>query len=205
MCAGKEVALNMAKIDYGIVMRALLKDESECGDLAIVKENDQQCFLALFDVLGHGRNARKVALMANDYIERNYNNDLLDVMCGLHEHLRGTRGAVAALICFDIGSGEMSYVGIGNITVRLFGREQFRLVPRDGVIGYIMPKPEKRVINLFQGDIMIMHSDGIREHFDILECRDLFSASAQSIAEGLLNRFWKKHDDASCIALKYIP
>lgn len=199
------MVLNMAKIDYGIVMRALLKDESECGDLAIVKENDQQCFLALLDVLGHGKDARRVALIAENFIDQNYNNDLIDIMCGLHNHLRGTRGTVAALIRFDIGSGEMSYVGIGNITVRFFGREQFRLVPKDGVIGYIMPRPEKQIINLFQGDIMIMHSDGIREHFDILECKDLFPASAQKIAEGLLNRFWKKHDDASCIAFKYIP
>ena len=205
MCNCKEVALNMPRIDYGIVMRALLNDESECGDLAIVKQNGQQCFLALLDVLGHGKNARKVALMARDYIEQNYFNELVDIMNGLHKHLRGTRGAVAAFIRFNICSGEISYVGIGNISVRFFGREHYRAVSKDGVIGYIMPKPEKKSFTLSPGDIMVMHSDGLKEHFDVSECKDLFSESAQNIAEGLLKRLWKTQDDASCIALKYIP
>ncbi|MBP1760574.1 MAG: protein phosphatase 2C-like protein [Firmicutes bacterium] len=195
----------MNQFDYGMVMRALLLDESECGDLAIVKEDNQRCFLALLDVLGHGKKARKVAISAKDFIEQNYHKDLVEIMNDLHNHLLGTRGAVAALIRVDMGSGEMSYVGIGNIAVSIFRREQIRLVPKDGVIGYIMPRPVKQVIPLCQKDIIIMFSDGLRQHFNISECRDLFSQPAQKIAEELLNRLWKANDDASCIAFKYIP
>ncbi|MGE5396576.1 MAG: SpoIIE family protein phosphatase [Chitinophagales bacterium] len=195
----------MAKADSGLVVKGLLNTDAECGDLAIIKEEDQHCFMALIDVLGHGKDARRVALIASNYIESCYDKDLLDIMSGLHSQLKGTRGAVAALVSFDISSNEIHYVGIGNITVRLYGHKPSKLVPKDGVIGYMMPKPVKQVLDFFPGDVLIMHSDGIKEHFNIAECRDLFLGSAQNIAEGILDRFGKGTDDASCVVLKYIP
>jgi len=203
MCNGQKVVLNMAHVDCGLIMRALLVNESECGDLGIIKINQGDCFLALLDVLGHGVAAREVALIAQDYIENNYRSDLVDTINGLHVILRGTRGTVAALLHLDINTGKLSYAGIGNITVRILGQNPSRLILRDGIIGYMMSKPEKLFINLLPGDILLIHSDGIREHFDVSECADLFSESAQNIANGMFERFWKKNDDASMIVIKY--
>lgn len=194
----------MAYVDCGIIMRALLVHDSECGDLGIIKTNGEECFLALLDVLGHGATARDIALTAQHYIENNYNNELVDIIDGLHAVLKGTRGTVAALLHFEVNTGTLSYSGIGNITVRIFGRNSSRLILRDGIIGYMMSKPEKKVISLLPGDILLIHSDGIREHFDVSECADLFPESAQNIANELLVRFWKKNDDASLIVMKYI-
>ena len=49
-----------------------------------------------------------------------------------------------------------------------------------------------------------MHSDGIKEHFDIVECAGLLKEDAQDIASGILKQFGKKNDDDSCIVLKYL-
>ena len=193
----------MAKIEVGMIYKAFFGGETECGDIGFIKEEGNRCFLALIDILGHGSEARKVALYAKAFLENNYDKDIIYVMNGLHEHLKGTRGAVAAICNLDILTGEMCYVGVGNITVRIMGTKLIRLVPRDGVIGYSMAKPQKQFFKFHGGEILLLHSDGIREHFDSFECTDLLIESAEDIAEGILKRFEKKDDDASCIVLKY--
>lgn len=193
----------MSKIDLGMCFRALMGFESECGDIAVIKEYDNQCFIALIDVLGHGFEARKVALLAKKYLEHNYRNELTELMNGLHEYLKGTRGAVVAICHLDVFTGNLIYVGIGNITVRIFGTKSMRLIPKDGVVGYIIASPKKYTTKLHTGDVLIMYSDGIKEHFNEFECVDLLKKNSRKIAIGILEKFGKKNDDASCVVLKY--
>lgn len=194
----------MADIDLGMCYRAMLGPEWECGDIAVVKHYDNQCFIALIDVLGHGSAARKIALLAKGYLEDNYKGVLIELMNGLHKHLKGTRGAVAAMCHLNILTGELTYVGMGNITVRIFGVKPTRLTPKDGIVGYRMTTPQMLNIKLHPEDIILMYSDGIKEHFDIVECAGLLKEDAQAIARGILKQFGKKNDDASCVVLKYL-
>ena len=194
----------MSKVDYHLVKRALTLKETDCGDTGVIQEFNGHCFLALVDVLGHGSEAHTVALSAQKYLEQNYRQELIDVMDGLHGCLRDTRGAVAALCRLDTETGELIYVGIGNITVRVLGPRSARFIPRDGIVGYMMSTPKEQTLKLFAGDVLVMYSDGIKEHFEPSECRGILMGNAKSIAFGLLNQFGKKNDDASCIALRYL-
>jgi len=194
----------MASIDLGMCYQAILGSEWECGDIAVMKQYDNECFIALIDVLGHGSAARKVALSAKSYLEDNYKSILTELMNGLHQHLKGTRGAVVAMCRLDILSGELIYVGMGNITVRVFGLKPTRLTPKDGIVGYKMTTPQMFNIKLHPEDIVIMYSDGIKEHFDIVDCAGLLKEDAQDIASGILKQFGKKNDDESCVVLKYL-
>ena len=194
----------MSKVDYHLVKRALTLKETDCGDTGVIQEFNGQCFLALVDVLGHGSEAHDVALSAQKYLEQNYRQELIDVMEGLHTSLRGTRGAVAALCRLDTGTGKLIYVGIGNITVRVLGPRNYRLVSRDGIVGYMMSTPKEQTLKLFAGDVLVMYSDGIKEHFQLSESPGMLTGTAKSIAVGLLKQFGKKNDDASCIVLKYL-
>ncbi len=194
----------MRKIDFGIRTKALLGDISECGDIGIVREYDAECFLALIDVLGHGAEARTVAVSAEEYLNHNYRKEPETIMLGLHEHLKGSRGAVAAVCSLDIGSGRLKYVGIGNITVRIFGPAPIRFVSREGILGYGCIKPHPETVTLMPGDLFLMHSDGIKEHFDVIECTKLFKERSEIIAAGIMGRFRNQNDDSSCIVLKYL-
>ena len=193
----------MGRVEYHFVARALLGPSDECGDTGIIKEHKNHCFLALIDALGHGRNAHAVACLALAYLEENLDKALLALMNGLHDHVKGTNGGVAALCRLNIDTGELRYVGIGNITTKIIGMTTATLVPRDGVIGYLMPTPKEQQYILHSGDALILYSDGIRTHFNTLEYPGIFSGNAESIAKNLLNRLGKKDDDASCIVLRY--
>ena len=190
-------------IDFFIHKRALLLSDDECGDSGIVKLYNNTCFIALIDALGHGRNAHKVASSAEDYLNANYQNDLTSLMTGLHNCLKETRGAVASICKLHIPSGRLQFVGMGNVTTRILGRNNIRLVSSDGVIGYIISKPKEQSLEITSNDVLILHSDGISEHFNFENFSSLFTMSAREIAINIMDRYGKDNDDKSCVVLKY--
>lgn len=194
----------MNSIEAHLVTKAYPWTNGGGGDTGLIRQEAGKCFLGLIDTLGHGQEASAAAERAKDFIETHFRTDLVSLTQDLHRHLAGDRGAVAAFCRIDIATGEMLSVGIGNITVKVFGTAAETLVFKDGIIGYIAPTPSERRIQLFPGDILIMHSDGIHSHFNAVDCSDLLPGSAESIATGILERFGKLNDDASCIALKYL-
>ena len=193
----------MPQIDCHLEKSPMTGWENECGDTGVIKVYDNSCFFALIDVLGHGKDAHQVAILAENYLLDNHRRDLVDMMKGLHLHLKGTRGAVAALCRLSLADGKMQCVGIGNITTRLYGTAPGSLVPRDGVIGYTMPTPKVQHAKLYPGDVIILSSDGVKEHFDPVFYPDLLKGSARKIASCLIELLGKKNDDASCIVLRY--
>ncbi|MBF0231759.1 MAG: SpoIIE family protein phosphatase [Desulfamplus sp.] len=193
----------MVDIDYHIIKRALSGWEDECGDTGVVMVYDDHCFLALIDVLGHGKDAHKIALVSERYLSENYRLELTAMMNGLHEHLKGTRGAVATLCRIDLADGRLCYVGIGNICTRLLGAQNLKLIPRDGIVGYMISAPKEQELQLYHGDTLVLSSDGVREHVNFEDYPSLLKGSARDITTNLLDLFGKDNDDASCIVLRY--
>ena len=193
----------MGIVDYGQTYKALLNSPDECGDVGLI-EFDDECFLAaLIDGLGHGVYARQAALLAKEYIHENISAPLNILISGMHEHIKGTRGAVAAIIRIDLESGCLLYSGIGNISAKLLKNEIIKLVPKDGVVGYIMSTPVQKEYKISKGEILILHSDGIKGHFSEDNIRKWKDTPAQQIAEDILRDYSVTGDDASCIVLKY--
>lgn len=193
----------MPRIDTHLLKRSMTGPENECGDTGVVKVYDNTCFFALIDVLGHGKKAHEVAVTAKRYLLENHSRDLVDLMNGLHSHLKGTRGAVALFGRLNLVDGGIRYVGMGNITARLYGMGSASFISRDGVIGYNITAPKEQQTEMHPGDILILSSDGVKAHFDWAFYPDLLKGSAQKIAADLINRLGKDNDDASCIVLRY--
>ena len=196
--------MNLARVDCHLVKRALSGLDDECGDTGVITMRDGVCFVALVDVLGHGPEAHEVALMADSYLAGHADMPLDELMDGLHRHLQGTRGGVAAFCRLDSATGEMEFIGIGNISSRIFGVEEQRLLSRDGVVGYMASVPKAKAVWLSLGDVVVLHSDGIAEHFRAHDCPGLLTGSAKEIAGRIMSRFSKKDDDASCLVMRYV-
>lgn len=193
----------MQKIDTYLFKRSLTGWDNECGDTGVIKTYDNECFCALVDVLGHGREAHDVSILAETYLLENYRHDLIGIMNGLHSHLAGTRGAVVALCRLNLTSGLLHYVGVGNISTRIYGSEPRSFVPRDGIVGYSMTAPKEHQVAIYPGDILILTSDGVRQHFDLAQYPGLLNGTAQEVATNLIDNLAKGDDDVSCIVLRY--
>lgn len=194
----------MNRIDYAIKVRPLEGSLSRCGDAGVLLEYGNRCFFALIDVLGHGCEAGSVAVQAQSYLKEHYREEPGNVMAGLHRCLTGTRGAVVSLCRLDLNAGTLEHVGIGNIAVRIVGNRPARFVSRDGIVGYGHLRPHRSQFRMVPGDVLMMYSDGVKDHFDVLEQKPLFSENAEAIADEILDRYGRGTDDASCMILKYL-
>lgn len=67
----------------------------------------------------------------------------------------------------------------------------------------MMPNPREEIIDLCHGDVLVLHSDGVRYHFELKDYPGLLRDDAETIARNIIYKFGKKEDDASCIALRY--
>ncbi|MHC1604498.1 MAG: SpoIIE family protein phosphatase [Candidatus Methanofastidiosia archaeon] len=185
-----------------MIIKPLIR-HCECGDTGIVKEFDNKIFIGIVDILGHGRDAYKLAIVCKDFIERNYEKDLIEIVKELHDHLLGSRGAVMGLCNVNLKSGNVEYVGVGDTTIRKFGSEYTRLVSVPGVVGYLLSSLTKRTMKLSAGDVLVLYTDGVKEHFEIEDYPRLLNDDAKTIAKNIIRKFGKKNDDASCIVLRY--
>ena len=190
------------RVDYFLTIRPLIKNV-ECGDTGIIKEFNHKLFIGIIDVLGHGKEAYEIAVISKKYLENNYHKDLIVIMKGLHKHLRNSRGAVAGLCLIDLISGELKYVCVGNITARILGANTVRIVPRPGIIGYAIRTPREERKKLYNNDVLLLYTDGIKEHFELEDYPELIQDDARTIASNIINKFGKKNDDAACFALRF--
>lgn len=189
-------------MDYFLAIRPLL-DHDSCGDIGIIKEFDNKVFIGLIDVLGHGKEAYKIAVISKGFLQKNYRKDLTEIIKGLHERIRGTRGEVVGLCILDLSTGVLKCAGIGNISVRRFRSTSERVIFRSGIVGYMMPNPKEERIVLSDGDVLVLYSDGVRDHFELKDYPGILRDNARTIAKNIIRNFGKKGDDASCIALRY--
>lgn len=192
----------MPPFDYCLVKRPL-DNAIFCGDTGIVKGSDAEVFVAVIDALGHGEEAQKVAVMCEDFLEKHNHQDLVETMEGLHNHIKGSRGAVGGLCLLDLKTGTVDCVCTGNIVIKKFGSHSARIIPKDGILGYVIQTPKVERMHLDDGDVLLMYTDGIEEHFGLGDYPGFLRDDAQTIALDIIDRFGKKHDDALCIVLKY--
>jgi len=194
----------MANTESGLATRALTGPAEECGDAGVLIERDGWLFAALVDGLGHGPRAARIAALATAYLEGHCAQPLVALLDGLHEELKSTQGAVACLCRLDLASGELSMAGIGNITCRIFtGLDSERLLSRDGVLGYMHATPKEYTRRLAPHSLLLLHSDGVREHFQPYEHPGILKGAAGTVAAQIVDKFGKGDDDASCLAVRY--
>lgn len=193
-----------AALEHAAVVRPCL-GEVVSGDTTVVRPIEGGLLVAIVDVLGHGPDAHALTLEIEAYLGRLAGARVAALMDGLHQHLRGSRGAAVGLCAVDLASGRLEYVGIGNTTLRRFGSPDLRLVSQDGVVGQNIRTPRVQTLQLGAGDLLVLHTDGVRERFSSDDVLDVAQQPPKEVAGAIVARFGKDYDDAACIALRYRP
>ena len=177
--------------------------ERVSGDTVVIRPLEQGLFVAIVDVLGHGTEANELTHVIDAYLARYGTSDVSGVMKRLHQHLKGTRGAVVGLCAIDAATGRVEYAGIGNTTMRRFGRVETRLVSQEGVLGQNMRTPWAQTLQLEPGDVIVLYTDGVSDRFTSDDYPGVLRHAAEEVASNIVKRFGKDHDDAACIAVRY--
>ncbi len=176
--------------------RTLPKDgERANGDAAVLRHEGDRAMLALIDGLGHGELAALAADRAVLFLRgAALTGELLTVMQGLHEALRGTRGA-AASVCLLQGN-ELVCCGVGNVEIRCFG-SKVPILLSPGVLGARVVQFRMCRAELAPGTRLVLFSDGISHRSPLEALRHL---EPDALCEELISRHRKPSDDATVVA-----
>lgn len=180
------------------------------GDLAVIREDEAGALVVLLDALGHGPEAHAVAVRAEAWLSCcRPDSEPAQVLTGLHAALAGSRGAAATVCRIDLASGRMSVGGLGNVALRVVGPGEGARYRsgRGGVLGERFHAPALEEHRLSPGQLVILHTDGVSDRF--LEAPEegapgdgLLLGAARKVAQRIVFRHGKEHDDATCVVLR---
>ena len=179
------------------------RGERVSGDLAVVEEREGQVLLAVVDALGHGPAASRIAIAAGRFLAASWSTDPKQTILELHQSLDGTDGAAVGLCVIDTQSGAMQCLSVGNTVIRMVGGTEKRAFSTPGTVGYQIRTPRVQHFTLGSHDMLLIHSDGLKESFDLTDHPEVLSRNPGQMCREIVTRFGKDHDDVSCLVARY--
>jgi len=177
--------------------------ERFCGDGWTFHQTRERMMALLVDGLGHGIDAADAAQEAIATFHERAELGPADILSHVHDALRKTRGAVAAIAEIRPREQKLRYAGVGNISaVVLSGGTSRSLVSHNGTLGMTISR-----IQEFQADwpadgVLVLHSDGLQSRWDLGKYAGLMVKHPAVIGGALLRDFRRQRDDASVVVVK---
>jgi len=168
--------------------------ETRSGDAVVIRDHDGATLVAVIDVLGHGPTAAEVADQAVHHLEHAPLGRTAGRMTeDLHQALRGTRGAAAA-ICVMRGD-RLSGCSVGNVEIRVLG-SPVSVLSTPGILGQRIHRLREFEGRLAGGDRLICFSDGISSRTPFADLRRLGPGELCAV---LMQQYRRAHDDATVV------
>lgn len=174
--------------------------ETVNGDAWRVDWHDGTCRIAVIDGLGHGVDAARAADAALDLLAARPELAPDEGLRACHGALAGTRGGVMLVARIDLPNRELVYAGVGNVDAHLWqdGRQQ-RLVAYRGIVGTATPTIRPFSVPLSGQWLLLIHTDGVRDRFEVEKLPDALLADPQRLADGILLDWGRRTDDATVV------
>ena len=189
------------EVDCAYVIRPC-RGELVSGDDVYIARSGDHLLIALIDALGHGPQASRAARLAKTVLRETPKASVMTLMQALDEALAATVGAAASICEIDLATRTGQYCAVGNTTGRILGGRDIRLRSTAGVLGSNFRAPAQDRFHLDPGAVLVMYADGISDRFRADDYPQLGYQRAKMVAENLLARFGKQHDDASCVVVR---
>jgi anti-sigma regulatory factor (Ser/Thr protein kinase) len=186
------------------ILRVPRPGENECGDdSAIAATADGKCAVLLVDGLGHGVSAAEAAEEATRLFRARPLGGPEAILAMLHDGLRSTRGAAAAVAEIDPRRPQVRFAGVGNIAGTLYmdGTTR-RMVSHHGTLGHLASRIHGFSYPWSRDAVMVLHSDGLSARCELGAYPGLAGRHPMLIASVLYRDFARRTDDASVVVLR---
>lgn len=173
------------------------------GDGYAVRSVADRGQVLLCDGLGHGPLAASATRTAISAFHAAPQAGPAAVVAHLHEALARTRGAAVMVAELDPGADRLRAAGLGNIAGYLLfdgGRRQLVCLP--GIAGHRRHKIREFDYELPAGGVLVLHSDGVTDRWDIDRYPGLLEHSPLTIAATLMRDGGTRRDDASALVAR---
>lgn len=173
-----------------------LNGDPHCGDQGAWWSGPSTTTLCLADGLGHGKQAEIAALSAIDYVSDHLDLPLPTLFEGCDRAIRSTRGVAMSIAVFDHGTHQLSYAGVGNTRMMIFGTRGRSFSNAFGIVGGGHRKIFVETIAVAPSEVIIMFSDGLPETIARPENRP---ETPSVLAHSTLQLHGKGTDDAAVL------
>lgn len=179
--------------------------ERVCGDAWAYHESPERTLIFLADGLGHGIHAADAADEAVKLFRKHVERAPAAILSYVHDGLKKTRGAAAAVAEIVHGTQSLTYAGVGNTAAVILSRRVSRsLVSHNGTLGMLAPRFQEFRVPWPDDGILVMHSDGVQTKWDLSLYPGMLARHAAIISGVLLRDFRRTRDDASVVVAKAI-
>ncbi|MBZ5494402.1 MAG: SpoIIE family protein phosphatase [Acidobacteriia bacterium] len=177
--------------------------ETASGDNLAWEINGDRCMVIAADGLGHGIQAAEAADEAVRVFRAHSSESPASLISRVHDALKKTRGAAAAIAEVRPLAGTLTYAGVGNISGSILSSTLSRsLVSHNGTLGHVMARVQEFKVEWPKDGVLVMHSDGLQSRWDLSRYPGLLGRQPALIAGVLLRDFRRERDDASVLVLK---
>ena len=174
--------------------------ETECGDAWMVQRRSRSVIAMLADGLGHGHFAAQAATAALEVLHSGSYRDCASALEAVHQGVRHTRGAAAAVVEVQLSARIVKFAGIGNISCVLLGdRAARQTVSHNGTLGHQVTHFREYSYPLDREGLVILHSDGLVSHWSIDSYPGLRVRHPGVIAAVLYRDFNRGRDDVTVV------
>lgn len=181
-----------------------MTNEDVCGDAGLALEQDGKRILVLADGLGHGPLAASASRAAIHVAVEDGGASPAALLAAMHRRMRHTRGAAVAVVIVDRAAGVARFAGVGNVAAWIAhegGRRGMASEP--GIVGgQLRKEPREETFELPEAALVVLHSDGLTDRWDLARYPGLRSRSAAVLAGVLLRDAGIRHDDASVLVAR---
>jgi anti-sigma regulatory factor (Ser/Thr protein kinase) len=177
--------------------------ERFCGDGWSSYSGHGRTLALLADGLGHGWEAAEAAKEAIATFHRRVELAPGQILQYVHDALRKTRGAVAAIAEIRPKEQVLIFAGVGNISCSLLsGGTSRSFVSHNGTLGMNMSRVQEFRCDWPRDAVLVLHSDGLQSKWDLMAYAGLVTRHPAVIGGALLRDFWRQRDDASVVVVK---
>jgi anti-sigma regulatory factor (Ser/Thr protein kinase) len=187
---------------WGAVCLAI-QGEHVCGDGWAVVSSGPRTVIALLDGLGHGQGAADATLAGLASFHANIALSPGALLAPMHEALRPTRGAAAAIAAIDTGAAQLRFAGVGNCAASIHagpGTRSSGLASHNGTLGARLPRANEITTVWPPEAVLIMHTDGLGTRWVLDDYPGLVRRHPSVIAAVLYRDFSRNRDDVTVLA-----
>lgn len=174
--------------------------EKNCGDGVSTASSDELDSILVVDGLGHGDEAAEAAQQAISVYSRSPLADPISTIERIHQQLAGTRGAAIALLQIDHSKNQVNFVGVGNISCRIYAHHTSKgCVSSPGIVGGRMGSLSQYDYDWSPGAHLLMYSDGIKSSAQL---GNSLPQSAMLAAAEVYRDGYRTTDDTTVVVAK---
>ena len=175
-----------------------------CGDQGGWIQEESVSHLFVIDAMGYGEDAEKTALLAKEYVTTHIHDGLESLFTGCDEQLRRTRGATMAYARIDSNQATLVFAGIGNCAgvIQRNDGSLTKLICDIGILGSGFSNLTSISLPVFPGDLIILHTDGIRERMHFTNYAKDASMECGRLADRIIADWGKSIDDLGVLVMR---